>query len=224
MNTLVSIALLAVLASFTSYLFGFTWLELGAHLSDFDTVINFISNTGSIKAIACLALILTWLYAQNKKQYLQIIGKFLFFILILIFCVLSLKSLVEVKRPFHVLITVQSTLCSKELDAKCIKTIKASQWQKLHWVHESRFSLPSGHAAFTFFIATFFSLLLYKKGHKFLILGLFIWAVLVSYSRLLIGVHWPLDILIGAVMGVGFAYLNLIAFRPKSSEMNITIK
>jgi len=223
MNILVSIALLAVLASFTSYLFGFTWLELGAHLSDFDTVINFISNTGSIKVIACLALILTWLYTQNKKQYLQIIGQFLFFILILIFCVLSLKSLVEVKRPFHALISEQNLVCCKVIDAKCIQAISASEWQKLHWKHESRFSLPSGHAAFTFFIATFFSLLLYKKGHKFLIIGLFTWAVFVSYSRLLIGVHWPLDVLIGAVMGAGFAYLNLIAFRPKNNEMNITI-
>jgi membrane-associated phospholipid phosphatase len=213
MNNVVSIALLAVLASFTSNLFGFTWLELGHNLNDFDTVINFVSITGSIKVIACLALILAWLYAKNKKQYLQTIVRFLFLILMLIVCVLSLKSLVEVKRPFHALITEQNLLCDKEIDAKCKKTINVSQWQKSHWVHESRFSLPSGHAAFTFFIATFFSLLLYKKGHKLLVISLFIWAVFVSYSRLLIGVHWPLDILIGAVMGVGFAYLNSINFK-----------
>jgi len=217
MNNVVSIALLAVLVSFTSYLFGFTWLEVGTNLSDFDTVINFVSITGSIKVIACLALILSWLYAKNKKHYLQTIGRFLFLILMLIVCVLSLKSLVEVKRPFHILITEQSTLCSKELDAKCVKTINASQWQKSHWHSESRFSLPSGHAAFTFFIATFFGLLLYKSGYKILTRGLFIWAVFVSYSRLLIGVHWPLDILIGAVMGICFGYLSLFVCRVKTS-------
>jgi len=216
---LVSIALLAVLASFSSYLFGFTWLGLGINLSDFDIVINLVSITGSLKVIACLALILTWVYAQNKKQYLQTVGRFLCLILMLIFCVLSLKSIVEVKRPFHSLIAKQNIQCNKDIDAKCITEINAAQWQKTHWVHESRFSLPSGHAAFTFFIATFFSLLLYKKGHKSLVISLFIWAVLVSYSRLLIGVHWPQDILIGAAMGVGFAYFKLTIISYKFTHM-----
>lgn len=217
MNNVVLIALLAILASFSSYFLGFSWLELGANLSDFGWVINLISGSGSLIVIACLALILTGLYSQNKKLYFKTLARFLCFILILIVCVLSLKSLVEVNRPFQALLSEPSMSCTKVQGAKCVKPINIANWQKSHWKNESRFSLPSGHAAFTFFIATFFGLLLYKNGYKILTCALFTWAVCVSYSRLLIGVHWPLDILIGAIMGVGFGYLSQFNFRVKSS-------
>ena len=63
-----------------------------------------------------------------------------------------------------------------------------------------QFGFYSSHAANTFFIATFMSLLLYKK-FKFLPYFLFTWAIIVSYSRIYLGVHFPLDILMGSSMG-----------------------
>ena len=63
-----------------------------------------------------------------------------------------------------------------------------------------QFGFYSSHAANTFFIATFMSLLLYKK-FKFLPYFLFVWAIVVSYSRIYLGVHFPLDILMGSLMG-----------------------
>ena len=63
-----------------------------------------------------------------------------------------------------------------------------------------QFGFYSSHAANTFFIATFMSLLLYKK-FKFLPYFLFTWAIIVSYSRIYLGVHFPLDILMGFLMG-----------------------
>lgn len=44
------------------------------------------------------------------------------------------------------------------------------------------------------------SLLLYKK-YKWLPYFLFLWAMIVSYSRIYLGVHFPFDILMGAAMG-----------------------
>lgn len=63
-----------------------------------------------------------------------------------------------------------------------------------------QFGFYSSHAANTFFIATFMSLLLYKK-FKLLPYILYFWAIVVSYSRIYLGVHFPLDILMGALMG-----------------------
>ena len=63
-----------------------------------------------------------------------------------------------------------------------------------------QFGFYSSHAANTFFIATFMSMLLYKK-YRFLPYILFIWASIVSYSRIYLGVHFPLDILMGSAMG-----------------------
>ena len=63
-----------------------------------------------------------------------------------------------------------------------------------------QFGFYSSHASNTFFIATLMSLLLYRK-HRFLPYFLFFWAAVVSYSRIYLGVHFPMDILMGAAMG-----------------------
>jgi undecaprenyl-diphosphatase len=83
-----------------------------------------------------------------------------------------------------------------------------------------QFGFYSSHAANTFFIATFMSLLLYKK-YRLLPCILFIWAIIVSYSRIYLGVHFPLDILMGALMGFFaggfFASLALKVIRKQNS-------
>ena len=63
-----------------------------------------------------------------------------------------------------------------------------------------QYGFYSSHAANTFFIATFMTMLLYKK-YRLLPYVLFFWAAVVSYSRIYLGVHFPLDILMGAAMG-----------------------
>ncbi|MDE5448672.1 phosphatase PAP2 family protein, partial [Elizabethkingia meningoseptica] len=39
------------------------------------------------------------------------------------------------------------------------------------------------------------------KNYKFLPYVLFIWAAVVSYSRIYLGVHFPGDVAVGALMG-----------------------
>ena len=84
-----------------------------------------------------------------------------------------------------------------------------------------QFGFYSSHAANTFFIATFMSLLLYKK-FRFLPYILFIWAIIVSYSRIYLGVHFPLDIVMGSLMGFFaggfFASLALKVIRKQNNS------
>ncbi len=61
-----------------------------------------------------------------------------------------------------------------------------------------RYGFVSSHAANTFAVAVYTLLLL--KNRLFSILILF-WAALVSYSRIYLGVHYPADILGGALLG-----------------------
>lgn len=58
----------------------------------------------------------------------------------------------------------------------------------------------SAHASSTFFIASFLSVLLKKKFGWFPYF-LFFWAFVVSYSRIYLGVHFPLDVEVGAMFG-----------------------
>lgn len=72
------------------------------------------------------------------------------------------------------------------------------------------YGFPSCHAANTFGLAFF---LLYTLRHRWLTLFIFLWALLTCYSRAYLGVHYPGDLLVGAVVGLASAtlcYLLLI--------------
>jgi undecaprenyl-diphosphatase len=85
----------------------------------------------------------------------------------------------------------------------------------------SRFGFASSHAANTFGAATFM-FLLFGKTRRW-IAFLFAWAALVTYSRIYLGVHYPGDIVVGALVGMlsalaGFRFYRwLKAFADRRS-------
>lgn len=66
-------------------------------------------------------------------------------------------------------------------------------------------SFPSGHTSEAFALATSLSIA-YPKWY--VIAPSFVWASAVGYSRLDLGVHYPSDVLAGAILGSGSAYLS----------------
>jgi membrane-associated phospholipid phosphatase len=72
-------------------------------------------------------------------------------------------------------------------------------------------SFPSGHTATAFAGATALSFFFPRAAPAFFVL-----AAAIAYSRLYVGVHFPLDVLGGAAIGVATALLLLAAGRRRS--------
>jgi len=69
------------------------------------------------------------------------------------------------------------------------------------------YGFVSGHAANTTAIVVFFLLSYKKKGlNNFINYLLIAWVVLVSYSRIYLGKHYPLDVICGIFLGLVIAY------------------
>jgi membrane-associated phospholipid phosphatase len=75
------------------------------------------------------------------------------------------------------------------------------------------FSFTSNHAANHFALAIFLSMV-YKDKGKWLSFALVFWALAISLSQVYVGLHYPADILGGAILGslVGYAAFLLFNF------------
>lgn len=78
-------------------------------------------------------------------------------------------------------------------------------------------SFPSGHTSAAFGLATSLSLH-YPKWY--VVVPSFTWAGLTGYSRMYLGVHYPTDVLAGAALGVGTAWLGWKLNKAWQKKLN----
>jgi membrane-associated phospholipid phosphatase len=67
------------------------------------------------------------------------------------------------------------------------------------------YSMPSGHSA-NWFAATMVAYVFYRRSIRFMVPL----ACLVGFSRIYVGVHYPSDVFVGAIVGAGYAIAALV--------------
>lgn len=71
--------------------------------------------------------------------------------------------------------------------------------------HTDSYSFPSGHSSSAFNTATSLSIIFPKW---YVIVPSYAWATAVAYGRMYQGVHYPSDVLVGAIIGAGSAWMS----------------
>lgn len=79
-------------------------------------------------------------------------------------------------------------------------------------------SFPSGHATFFFALST--AVYLYNKKWG---IGFFAATILMTMSRVIAGIHYPSDVVGGAVVGIIVAYIIFRTLTNKSQYANVEI-
>jgi undecaprenyl-diphosphatase len=96
-----------------------------------------------------------------------------------------------------------------------------------HFVHVvgncgGQYGFVSSHASNSFaLVAALFILFKIHKIETKIVLFLSIWAIIVSYSRIYVGVHYPTDILVGGLIGslIPFAVYPLITLLKNKKSI-----
>ena len=90
-----------------------------------------------------------------------------------------------------------------------------NQLHLLHDYHGGMYGFVSSHAANMFAIATSLGLFFSHKN-KLILPLLLLWAGLIAYSRMYLGVHYPADIFVGGLLG---ATIGLTLYKLSNKKI-----
>lgn len=84
-------------------------------------------------------------------------------------------------------------------------------------IHPQSYSFMSGHATTSTFFSVFVVLLLREK-YKYIYYLLF-FPLIFAYSRLYLGVHFPIDIIVGILIGITLANLYYWLYKKTENKL-----
>lgn len=126
---------------------------------------------------------------------------------------LSIKNKsAELRIKFFKLLSVLiiSAIVSLTLKYSIVRSRPFTNYPDIEKLSEAgNSSFPSGHTIEAFAIALAISTLFPKRQYIVLV---FLWALLIAYSRLALGVHYPFDVIAGILTGLLVSYITLKTF------------
>lgn len=153
-----------------------------------------------------------WMFYTDKLHWIPFYAVLLYlifkrvntkmFILTLVVIALMITFTDQITNLFKNVIAKRPRPCHEDELVQTMRLLKS-------WCG-GKYGYFSGHASNSMAVAIFCGLTLRKK-YKYLIYMLITWAFAMAYSRIYIGVHYPLDILSGMLFGAfsGFMFYKL---------------
>ena len=175
----------------------------------------FLNNLGSSKFDAF------WIFLSYKESNI------FFYLSLLIFYFYKESKTIKLSEVFHSLLIIAIMIIIADQTANLFKDsfqrlrpcYNESLIDSVRLVKEScggKYGFFSAHASNSFSLAVFFGLL-YKNRFRYIIYISLLYASLISYSRIYLGVHFPLDILFGGVYGIT---IGLVVFRIYENKLD----
>ncbi len=158
-----------------------------------------------------------WLFITKQSNWIP----FFLFLIYLVYKKLGSKNTLQILITVALLIVISDQTCNffKNYFQRLRPCNVADLKGIIRIVKQSdTFSFFSGHATNTSAVAMFLYLLL-KKYYKYFWL-IFLWPLVFAYSRIYLGLHYPIDILTGYIFGITYGYLSfkLLAFIKSVSK------
>ncbi|MDA8692641.1 phosphatase PAP2 family protein [Saprospiraceae bacterium] len=136
-----------------------------------------------------------------------------FYIFILTFIIANYGQ----KKWFVIFFLIMTVVITDTISSQLIKkntqrlrpcnTEEVKAVSRIHCGHG--YSFPSSHASNHFGIATFLFLLFSWVFYRSL---LFLWAGIISFAQIYVGVHYPSDVIAGAMLGIILGYISYRIF------------
>ena len=175
----------------------------------------FLNNLGSSKFDAF------WIFLSYKESNI------FFYLSLLIFYFYKESKTIKLSEVFYSLLFIAIMITITDQTANLFKDsfqrlrpcYNESLIDSVRLVKEScggKYGFFSAHASNSFSLAVFFGLL-YKNRFRYIIYISLLYASLISYSRIYLGVHFPLDILFGGIFGIT---IGLVVFRIYENKLD----
>lgn len=191
----------------------FPWLDLSSTAAQLNYAVTMTGTRPWGALTSALVMLLLWRMVPAAQRWPMLAATLLALGLNLLVSH-GLKNLFQESRPYveylasHGLLDLshfyasdaagRSTLLHGLALEQLPMPLADSVWQQ--WRFETGYSFPSGHTLFscTLALCGCFALLpLQRWGSALLLLC---WAMWVSISRILLGMHWPVDVLVSALL------------------------
>jgi undecaprenyl-diphosphatase len=170
---------------------------------------NFWVNLSKIEANILMYLFLICLFFYIQKAHLKVANILYIILVIVIMITITDQGANLFKDSFQRL-----RPCYDETVKDSIRLVKDNCGGK--------YGFFSAHASNSFSLAIFFGLL-FRNRIRYIILITLVYASFISYSRIYLGVHFPIDIIFGSLFGlfIGFSiykfvYLKFLKFFDKA--------